>query len=99
MIASFADQGTEDIFNGEDTSAAHKTLTKAMWRVAKRKLDMVNAAAKQHDLRVPPANRFEALAGDLAGSFSIRVNDQFRVIFKFEGGNASEVRISKHYEE
>lgn len=61
--------------------------------VGRRKLGMLNAAATVKDLRVPPGNRLEKLKGARAGWWSIRVNDQYRVVFKFDGGNASEVKI------
>ncbi len=87
MIRSFGDAATEDIFNGRDTRAARR-LPQAIWPVIRRKLDMVNAAQALVDLRVPPGNRLEALRGERAGTYSIRVNDQFRLTFRFEDGNA-----------
>ncbi len=92
MIASFADQGTEDIYNGDNSKPA-RSIPKAIWAVARRKLDMLNAATVIDDLRVPPGNRLEALRGNLAGRYSIRINDQFRVVFRFADGHASDVRI------
>ena len=64
---------------------------------ARRKLDLVGAAAEIRDLTVPPGNRLEKLRGDLAGFYSIRVNDQFRIIFRFEGGNASAVQLVDYH--
>ncbi len=93
MIASFGDKQTEQFFNG--------TRIKVAWAVAAsvahRKLDMVNAAHRIDDLKVPPGNRLEALKGDLAGHHSIRSNQQFRVIFKWADGNAHEVRIMDYH--
>jgi proteic killer suppression protein len=97
MIVSFADQGTEDIFHGVDSKAARKTLAKALWGIARRKLDMLNAATTIADLLRPPANRLERLQGDLKGFYSIRVNDQFRVVFKFAEGNVSDVKITDYH--
>jgi proteic killer suppression protein len=97
VITSFGDQGTEDVFSGVDSKAAGKVLPKALWPVGRRKLDMLNAAAVPADLMVPPGNRFEKLKGSLTGCFSIRVNDQYRVVFKFHGGEASEVRIEDYH--
>jgi proteic killer suppression protein len=91
VIASFADEATTDVFNGENTKAARR-LAKDVWPVTRRKLDMVNAAAALDDLRVPPGNRLEALKGNQRGRHSIRVNDQYRITFRFEGGNTHEVR-------
>lgn len=93
MIASFADQGTQDIYHGADTKAARKTLPKELWGVAKRKLDMVHAAHSLHDLKAPPNNQLEKLKKELAGKYSIRINDQWRVIFDFADGTASNVFI------
>ncbi len=97
MIASFGNTGTEDIWNGTDSKEARRTLDKTLWAVARRKLDMVNAAASVLDLRSPPGNRLERLKGDLAERYSIRVNDQFRVVFGFENGTATDVAIVDYH--
>lgn len=97
VIASFASKGTEDIFHGLDTKAARATCPKTLWAVARRKLDMLDAAAAVGDLKAPPANRLERLKGDLAGSYSIRVNDQYRVVFSFDGGRAEGVKIVDYH--
>lgn len=96
MIQSFADAITADIYNGVSSTAA-RSIDKALWRVIRRKLDMVNAAAAIKDLREPPGNRLEALKGRQAGRFSIRVNDQYRVTFRFEDGNAFDVRCEDYH--
>jgi proteic killer suppression protein len=96
VIASFADEATSDVFNGVNTKEARK-LAKDVWLVMRRKLDMVNAAAALGDLRVPPGNRLEALRGDQQGRHSIRVNDQYRITFRFEGGNAHDVRCEDYH--
>ena len=82
MIATFADSATEDIWNGRETKAA-RTIPKAIWPVVRRKLDLLNRVARVDALRVPPGNRFEALKGARAGSYSIRVNQQYRITFAF----------------
>jgi proteic killer suppression protein len=64
---------------------------------ARRKLDLIGAAADLRDLKVPPGNRLEKLSGDLVGRFSIRVNDQFRIVFRFEGGHAREVQLTDYH--
>jgi toxin HigB-1 len=97
MIASFADPGTRDIYNGADTKAARKTLSKELWSVARRKLDMLDAAHSLEDLKVPPNNKLAKLKRDLAGKYSIRICDQWRVIFVFAGGMASEVLIKDYH--
>jgi len=66
-------------------------------RRAKRKLEALNAASRLEDLRVPPSNRLEKLKGDLKDFHSIRVNDQWRVIFKWNAGDAYEVRIVNYH--
>jgi proteic killer suppression protein len=91
MIVSFDDATTEDLFHGANTKAA-RSIDRAIWPVVRRKLDLVNAAASLEDLRVPPGNRLEALKGDQKGRHSIRVNDQYRVTFRFENGTAHDVR-------
>lgn len=96
MIADFADKATEHIFHGADSRDA-RSIPKEIWNVARRKLDAVNAAHVLKDLRLPPANRLEKLRGALAGRFSIRVNQQFRVVFRFESGRASEVKITDYH--
>jgi len=90
MIRSFADATTEQVFYGEDTKAARK-LPKTLWPLIRRKLDLLHAARDIADLRQPPGNRLETLRGDRVGRYSIRVNDQYRITFRFEGGGAWEV--------
>ena len=96
MILEFGDQATEDIFHGENTKAARR-IPPSIWKVAARKLDMLNAAHALRDLLVPPGNHLEALQGRLSGCHSIRVNDQFRVIFKWVEGNARDVQITDYH--
>jgi proteic killer suppression protein len=90
MILSFADRGTEDIFNGVRSKAARR-LPQFLWPVIQRKLDMLNAAHILGDLRAPPGNRLEMLRGDQTGRYGIRVNEQYRLTFRFENGGAAEV--------
>lgn len=96
MIQTFADATTTDLFNGTNTKAARR-IDKAIWPIVRRKLDMVNAASAVRDLRVPPNNRLEALKGEQAGRFSIRVNRQYRITFRFDEGNAFEVRCEDYH--
>lgn len=99
MITSFANKGTEDIWNGLSSKEARATCPTSLWNVAFRKLDMVNAAQDVIDLRSPPGNSLEKLKGDLAGKFSIRINQQFRVVFAFAfaNGQASDVEICDYH--
>ena len=92
MIKSFNDEETEKIFNGQ----ASKKYS-AIIKVVKRKLDMLHFAFSEQDLIVPPANRFEHLKGDLKGYCSIRINDQYRLLFKFLNGCAYEVQIVDYH--
>lgn len=96
MIGSFADEGTEDIYHGVRSKKAAKVPANIV-SVALRKLDMINAATRLEDLRVPPNNRLEKLAGNLAGFYSIRINDQFRVIFRWSDGVAIDVAITDYH--
>jgi toxin HigB-1 len=90
MIQSFADQGTADIYDGTNSRAARR-IDKSIWRIVVRKLDMLNAAISLNDLK-SPGNQLEKLKDDLAGYWSIRVNDKYRIVFRFNAGNATEVR-------
>jgi proteic killer suppression protein len=76
LIISFADKGTEEIYNGVNSKKARKKLNPALWEKAQMKLDMVNRAHRLDDLKVPPNNKLERLERDLAGKHSIRINDQ-----------------------
>ena len=96
MIQSFADAATEDLFNGKHTKAA-RAVPSNIWPIVSRKLDMVNAARDLNDLKSPPGNRLEMLKGNQRGRHSIRVNDQFRLTFRFESGNAYDVRCEDYH--
>lgn len=96
MITAYRDDATRDLHAGVDSRAARR-FSGAVRTVARRKLDLIGAAADIRDLAVPPGNRLEKLKGDLAGFYSIRVNDQFRIVFRFEAGNASDVQITDYH--
>lgn len=96
MIASFGDDVTSDLYHGVASARVRRIPQDLRERVL-RKLDMLNAATNVVDLRVPPSNRLEQLAGDLAGFHSIRVNDQWRIIFKWDGANATEVKFTDYH--
>ena len=97
MIASFASQGAEDIFNGHDTKAARKTCPIQLWKIAACKLDQLDSAASLGDLRVPPGNRLEALRGNRAGQQSIRLNEQYRICFIWSERGPAEVEITDYH--
>ena len=92
MIRSFGDKLTEALFQDEFVRRFRGIV-----RPAKRKLEAVNAASRLEDLTVPPSNRLEKLKGDLKDFHSIRINDQWRVIFKWLDGEPHEVRIVDYH--
>ena len=93
MIISFGDKETEKIWNG----LVSKKIPREIQEVARRKLRMINNSISITDLRVPPANRLENLKGDLKEFHSIRINNQWRIIFKWENGNAFKVEIIDYH--
>ena len=93
MIRSFKDKATETLYRGGEVRRF-----RAIRSVALRKLDMLDAAETLIDLRSPPGNRLEALKGDRAGQFSIRINDQYRVCFHWGSGGAENVEIVDYHE-
>lgn len=93
MIRSFACQETERLFNDE----ASRRLPTQIQRVARRKLLLLHQARRLDDLRAPPGNRLEALKGDRAGWYSIRVNDQWRICFRWQGEDALGVEIVDYH--
>ena len=92
MIKSFKDKETENIFDGV-ISTKYGTIQS----IAKRKLDMIHFASSEQDLRVPPANHYEHLKGNLKGYSSIRINNQYRIVFRFKNGNAENVYICDYH--
>ena len=97
MILDFADEATEDIFHGNRSKAARRCLPPGLWPAARRKLDRLNRAREPRELADPPDNRLEALKGDYAGYFSIRINDQYRIVFRFERSDARDVQIVDYH--
>lgn len=96
MIVSFGDRATEDLFHNRPTSRARRFPPEIV-DLALVKMDLLNGSATLLDLRAPPGNRLEALKGDLKGCHSIRVNDQWRLVFRWEGNNAHEVRLKDYH--
>ena len=96
MIQSFGGGATEDLAAGKNTARARK-IPAELRRSALRKLQLINRAMNLNDLRVPPGNRLEALSGELAGYHSIRINDQWRVIFRWVDGDAFDVEITDYH--
>ena len=96
MIASFGDQATADLYHGARTRRA-RSFAVDLAQAALRKLDMLNAAHTLSDLRSPPGNRLELLRGKWKGFHSIRVNEQWRVVFRWSEGQAHDVRLIDYH--
>lgn len=97
MIRSVADGATEDLFNGVDGRRARATCPKELWPVVRRKLTQLNRVRDLRELAVPPGNRLEALAGSRKGQHSIRIDQQYRVCFRWEAGYADEVEVTDYH--
>lgn len=93
MILSFGNSATEDVWKGVKV----KGLPLEVQNIGRRKLRMLNNSVNLADLRIPPANRLEKLAGKLKEYYSIRINDQWRIIFQWKSGNALEVEIIDYH--
>jgi toxin HigB-1 len=96
MIVSFGDDTTANLYHGRTTHRIRR-FPSTIIKPALRKLDMLNTADRVNDLRVPPGNRLEALKGDFEGYHSIRVNDQWRIIFQWKDNNAYRVSITNYH--
>ena len=96
MITTFKDNATADLYHGRKTKRVNRFPSNVK-RMALRKLDIINAAHKLEDLREPPGNRLKMLKGNLDGYNSIRVNDQWRIIFQWEDNNATEVSLTDYH--
>jgi proteic killer suppression protein len=96
MIVSFGDRATEDLHHNRPTGWARR-LPRDIVDVALVKMDLLNGAVAVLDLRSPPGNRLETLKGDLKGDHSIRVNEQWRLAFRWEDNNAHEVRLIEYH--
>jgi len=92
MIRSFRCKDTENLFNDVPCKRF-----RAIERAARRKLEMLDAAVRLQDLRVPPGNRLKALKGSRSGQYSIRINDQWRICFAWDGGDAFDVEIVDYH--
>jgi toxin HigB-1 len=96
VIRSFADETTADLFRERNSRAARR-VPRDLWRAAQRKMKAIDVAARLDDLTIPSGNRLEKLRGDQVGRHSIRINDQFRVTFRWEDGDAHEVRVEDYH--
>jgi len=93
MIKTFKSKETEKVWNGERSSK----LPLEVQKVGRRKLRMLNNSIDINDLRIPPANRLEKLSGNFAEFYSIRINDQWRIIFKWSQGHAFDIQIIDYH--
>jgi toxin HigB-1 len=93
MILSFGDKSTESIWNGIRV----KNMPMEIQTIGRRKLRMLNNSHTINDLRIPPSNHLEKLSGDLIGFHSIRINDQWRIVFRWREGQSEEVKIIDYH--
>lgn len=93
MIKSFKDKETEKIYN----QVFSKKLPEAIQKIALRKLIMIDNASSLEDLKIPPNNHLEALQGDRKGQYSIRINNQYRICFRYEDNNIYNVEITDYH--
>jgi proteic killer suppression protein len=96
VIRTFADETTLDIWNGLNSKAARR-IPRELWPTVRRKLDQIDAVTRLDDLKVRPGNRLHALGADLRGLHAIRVNDQYRIVFRFEGADAFDVQCTDYH--
>jgi proteic killer suppression protein len=96
VIQSFGNRLAEDLFY-DRTSKEVRQFPPELRRTARRKLLYLHDAAELRDLRTPPGNRLEAKSGRLAGYYSIRINDQWRILFRWKSGNAEDVRVTDYH--
>lgn len=97
MIVSFADRGTEDVYDGTNSRRARKTCPKEIWTTARRRLSALDAATGLDDLSAVPGHRLEKLRGDRQGQYSIAVNMQWRICFRWTDRGATDVGITDYH--
>jgi len=97
MIESFKNFGIEDIFNGKNTKEARKLCPRSIWKIAFRKLDQLDSVTTLEELRIPPGNMLEALKGKRKEEFSIRINEQYRICFKWSETGPKSVEITDYH--
>jgi toxin HigB-1 len=96
MIKSFKDKKSEDLYNGINSKEARK-IPSSIWNTVARKMDQLNAAVALEDLKAPPGNRLEALSGKFKGLYSVRVNDQYRIVFKWSPEGPESVEVTDYH--
>jgi len=96
VVQSFGEKTAADLFRERNTRAARR-IPRAIWHIVRRKLKMLDVAAGLEDLAIPAGNRLELLRGNRAGRHSVRINDQYRMTFRWRHGHAYEVRIEDYH--
>jgi len=97
VIQSFKTAGTEDIFNGKNTTAARRLYPQSLWKIIVRKLDQLDSVASLQEFKLPPGNHLEPLSGKRKGQYSIRVNDQYRICFIWTEQGPDRVEIVDYH--
>ena len=97
MIHSFADKATEELFLGVDSRRARRACPQALWAVVRRKLDQLNRVKDLPQLSIPPGNRLERLRGNREGQHSIRINEKYRICFRWEENDAHQVEVTDYH--
>ena len=97
MIKSFRNKSTESIFNGKATKAAIKSCPKTLWKKVFRKLDQLDSVLSLDELQVPPGNRLKSLSGNRKGQYSIRINDQYRICFRWDENEPADVEVTDYH--
>lgn len=97
MIESFGDGPTKDIFNGRNTKKARKVCPVELWNLAARKLDQQDSVESLSELNIPPGNKLEPLKGEREGQHSIRINDQYRICFRWTDSGPADVQIIDYH--
>jgi len=97
MIWTFKHTGVEDIFNGINSPTARRICPQNLWKIAVRRLDLLDSVSALQELRIPPGNRLEALGGDRKGQYSIRINNQYRICFFWTEQGPDQVEIVDYH--
>ena len=97
MVKSFKNKGTKDIFNGRNSKEARKLCPRSLWNIATRKLDQLDSITNVEELRIPPGNMLEAQQGGRKQTFSIRINNQYRICFKWSETGPDHVEILDYH--
>lgn len=97
MIESFKNQATENIFNGVNSKAVRKACPKTLWHIASRKLDQLDSVQLLEELKVPSGNCLESLSGDRKGEYSIHINEQYRICFKWGKSGPFDAEVTDYH--